>query len=79
MLPNLFSSLGTGGPVVFVLLILSLISVGLMIVKTAQLLSVRSGVKMREAAFAQWSAGEKNAAQAMMAGGKSPAFPKTGE
>ena len=73
MLPNLFSSLGTGGPVVFVLLILSLISVGLMIVKTAQLLSVRSGVKMREAAFAQWSAGEKNAAQAMMAGGKSPA------
>jgi biopolymer transport protein ExbB len=73
MVSSLFSSLGTGGPVVVILLILSLISVAIIFAKTVQLSSVRGGAKLRETAFNLWSKGEHDAAQATLAGGKSPA------
>lgn len=73
MFSNWISSLGTGGPIILLLLVLSLISVALIFAKTIQLMSVRGGEKMRAAAFAQWLAGERDAAQMTVAGGKSPA------
>lgn len=66
-------NLGTGGPIIAVLLALSLLSWALIVVKTLQLWPVRSGVAARDVAFKQWSEGDKAAAQASVAAGKSPA------
>jgi biopolymer transport protein ExbB len=70
---DLFSSLGTGGPVVLILFILSMISVAIILAKTIQLSPVSGGKKLRKTAFDQWSVGEHEAAQTTLAGGKSPA------
>ncbi len=73
MFNGLFASLGTGGPIIVILLVVSLFSVVLIIAKTLQLLPVRSGAKLRDAAFAKWSDGDRDAARTMLSGGKSPA------
>ncbi|MGB5556658.1 MAG: MotA/TolQ/ExbB proton channel family protein, partial [Paracoccaceae bacterium] len=73
MLSGLFASLGTGGPIIAILLALSLLSVGLIIAKSVQLLPARSGAKLRDAAFAKWSGGDRDTARTMLAGGRSPA------
>lgn len=73
MLAGLFASLGTGGPVIAILLVLSLISVCLILAKTIQLLPVRSGVALRETAFDQWSKGDRTTALRTLQSGKSPA------
>ncbi len=66
-------NLGTGGPIIAVLLALSLLSWALIVVKTLQLWPVRSGVAARDAAFEKWADGDKTTAQAAVASGKSPA------
>lgn len=73
MLDGLFTSFGTGGPVIAILLVLSLISVCLIIAKTVQLLPVRSGSALRETAFGHWSEGGHDAAKSALRSGKSPA------
>lgn len=65
--------LGSGGPIIAVLIVLSLLSLALIVVKSLQLWSVRSGAAPRAAAFAQWSSGDKHAAQQAVAAGRSPA------
>ncbi|MFT4959952.1 MAG: biopolymer transport protein ExbB [Paracoccaceae bacterium] len=65
--------LGTGGPIIAVLAVLSAISLTLIVVKILQLWNCRSGVPLREAAFQQWQSGDKHGAQIAVAAGKSPA------
>jgi len=73
MFAGLTDTISTGGPVVVVLLGLSLISIVLILFKTLQLWSVRSGTKQRATAFELWRRGDRKAAQAATAAGKSPA------
>ncbi|WP_171103331.1 MULTISPECIES: MotA/TolQ/ExbB proton channel family protein [unclassified Ruegeria] len=68
-----FENLGTGGPIIAVLGLLSLLSLTLIVVKTLQLAPVRSGEASRDAAFVQWANGDRQPAQAAVAAGKSPA------
>ncbi|KIN70005.1 Transporter MotA/TolQ/ExbB proton channel family protein [Sulfitobacter noctilucicola] len=67
------ASLGAGGVVIAVLLILSAFSLALIVVKVVQLWPARSGVQMREAALADWAQGNKEKAQNAVTNGKSPA------
>ncbi len=66
-------SLGPGGMIIIVLLLLSALSLALIVVKTIQLMPARSGVAQREEAIAQWVADQKDQAQAAVQTGKSPA------
>lgn len=68
-----FETLGAGGPIIAVLVALSLLSLTLIVVKAIQLASVRSGGAVRDAALVQWSNGERQPAQSAVAAGKSPA------
>ncbi len=68
-----FANLGTGGPILIVLGALSLLSLTVIAFKVIQLASVRSGAAARDAAFVQWSNGDRKAAQTTLASGKSPA------
>jgi len=72
-MPSSWETLGTGGPIIAVLAILSLISWALIIVKTAQLWTCRSGENLRAAAFEQWKSGDKHSAVSAVEAGKSPA------
>ena len=65
--------LGTGGPIIAVLAVLSAISLTIIVVKILQLWNCRSGVALRDAAFQQWQSGDKHGAQIAVAAGKSPA------
>lgn len=56
-----------------VLLVLSLLSWAVIVIKTLQLWYSRSGAAMRAKAFDSWRRGEKQEAQAAVAGGRSPA------
>ena len=73
MLDGLFSSLGSGGPIVALLVVLSILSIGLIAAKAIQLLSVKSGADLRERALEQWGSGQKEAAIQTLATGRSPA------
>lgn len=73
MLSGIMETLGTGGPIVLVLIALSVLSITLIVVKTLQLWNVRSGGAARATAFEQWRTGDKQAAQTAVAAGKSPA------
>lgn len=68
-----FENLGTGGPIIIVLAALSLVSLTLIVVKTVQLSSVRSGAVQRDTALAQWAKGDRDQARSAVASGKSPA------
>ncbi|MEX0276219.1 MAG: MotA/TolQ/ExbB proton channel family protein [Ruegeria sp.] len=68
-----FENLGTGGPILIVLGFLSLLSLTLIVVKAIQLAPARSGEAARDKALVDWSNGERAAAQASVASGKSPA------
>lgn len=70
---GLFSSIGTGGPVILILLVLSICSIALIVMKTLQLMGVRSGAKTRDTGFEQWANGDKRAGLDTVASGKSPA------
>jgi len=73
MLDGLFSSLGTGGPIVGLLVIMSVISIGLIATKTIQLFAVKSGADLRERALDQWTSGQNEAAIQTLGSGRSPA------
>ena len=72
MFPGL-ETLGSGGPIIAVLVVLSLLSLALIVVKTLQLWAVRSGTALRANAFEQWASGDKYAAQQALEAGRSPA------
>ncbi|KIC23723.1 MULTISPECIES: MotA/TolQ/ExbB proton channel family protein [unclassified Leisingera] len=65
--------LGTGGPVIVILALMSLLSLTVIAVKLIQLWPVRSGGQAREQALTQWKDGDRKQAQDSIAGGKSPA------
>ena len=67
------ASLGAGGAVIAVLLVLSALSLTLIVVKVIQLWSVRSGTKDRDAALSFWAEGNQDAAQQQVTQGRSPA------
>ncbi len=73
MLGALIDTLKTGGPIVFVLLALSVVSLTLILVKIVQLWPVLSGARLRGAAFEQWTNGDFDAAVRTIAAGRSPA------
>ena len=72
-MPNSFSALGTGGPIIVILALLSLLSLALIVVKIGQLWNARSGADLRAQAFEQWKSGDKQAARKTLETGKSPA------
>jgi biopolymer transport protein ExbB len=65
--------LAAGGPIVFVLLALSLVSLTLIVLKVLQLRQVRSGGARRRQALEQWRRGERAAALRTLQGGSAPA------
>jgi len=69
MIETLFS----GSPVIFLLIALSIGSLALIVVKVLQLWSVRAGAALREAALAQWKAGDRAAARQTLSAARSPA------
>ena len=66
-------SLGSGGPIIAVLALLSVLSLTLIVVKVLQLRHARAGGAMRAAAFEQWKSGDKEGARRQVSAGKSPA------
>jgi biopolymer transport protein ExbB len=68
-----WDSLGTGGPIILLLAVLSALSLTVIVVKVIQLRSVRSGKAKRANAFDLWRSGNVSAAMAAMEGGTSPA------
>jgi biopolymer transport protein ExbB len=73
MADRLVGYLVTGGPVVFILLALSLISLTLIVVKVLELRQVRSGTERRRRALEQWRGGERAAAIGTLRDGAAPA------
>ncbi len=73
MLAALIDTLKTGGPIVFVLLALSVVSLTLILVKIVQLWPVLSGARLRGAAFEHWKNGDQTEAVQTIAAGRSPA------
>lgn len=67
------ASLGTGGPIIAVLLVLSIISLTLIALKAVQLLPVTSGESTRAAALSKFEDGDVSGAQSSAAQGKAPA------
>ena len=65
--------IGAGGPIVAILIVLSLISVAIIVFKCLQLGRVLSGTARRESALALWTEGERRNASLAMAQGASPA------
>ena len=72
-MPTSWEAMGSGGPIIAVLVVLTLISWGLIIAKSVQLWSCRSGAALRSEAFAAWKSGDKHGAAKLVAVGKSPA------
>lgn len=62
-----------GGPVLWLLAVLSLGSLTLIIAKAMQMAGVLSGEGRRAAAFGSWARGERDAAMAALSQGKAPA------
>lgn len=77
-MPTSFDAIGAGGPIIAVLLVLSLLSWAVIVIKILKLWNCRSGRAKRDSAFALWRSGEKQKAQDAMAGGTSPADRVTG-
>jgi len=73
MLAGLFDTLKSGGPIVYFLLVLSVISLTLIVVKIFQLWYCLAGKTNRETAFSQWKSGQRDQAVQAIADGKSPA------
>lgn len=65
--------LGTGGPVITVLAVMSIFSLTLIGVKLAQLWRVRSGEDSRNRALECWQKGDQDAALSAMSAGRAPA------
>lgn len=65
--------LQAGGPIIAILIVLSLISLTLIAVKFVQLQPVKSGGTARVAALALWAGGDRAGAQAALQEGRAPA------
>lgn len=65
--------LGTGGPVIVLLALMSLMSLTVIAVKLVQLWPARSGQAAREQALTLWRVGDRKQAQDSIAAGRSPA------
>ncbi|MFC4669176.1 MotA/TolQ/ExbB proton channel family protein [Seohaeicola nanhaiensis] len=63
----------SGGPIIAVLVVLSLISLTVIVVKIIQLWHVGGGRALRAAALEQWKGGDRHGAQKALEGGRSPA------
>ncbi len=70
---DLTGMLTSGGPIVWLLLVLSLFSLMLICVKTLSLRGVLGGEANRAAAFNQWASGDKTAAMRTLETGTTPA------
>lgn len=66
-------SIGTGGPIIAVLLALSVLSLSIIVLKIIQLRPVTSGEARRETALASFESGDAEAARAGAEQGKAPA------
>lgn len=66
-------TLQSGGPIVWLLLVLSMCSLALIVAKTLGLRGVLSGDANRAAAFESWSGGDKTAALRALENGTAPA------
>lgn len=73
MIGTIMETAGTGGPILAILAVLSVLSIALIIAKTIQLMGVRSGGAMRDAAMSKWASNEKDGAVTALGAGKSPA------
>lgn len=65
--------LANGGPILWILLVLSVLSLGMIAIKTLQLLPVTGGAATRDAALASWRNGDHDAAIATADSGRAPA------
>jgi len=72
-MPTGWESLGSGGPIIFVLALMSLASLAVIVVKVLQLWNVRSGENLRAKAIEAWKSGDKHGARQTVEAGKSPA------
>ncbi|MFK7751581.1 MAG: MotA/TolQ/ExbB proton channel family protein [Sedimentitalea sp.] len=72
-MPEIWDTIGTGGPIIMVLAALSFLSLTVILVKVLQLWSVRSGTTMRERAYDGWAKGDKQGARIAVENGNSPA------
>jgi len=70
---GLFESIGTGGPIIAVLIVLSVFSLTVIAVKTLQLWPVTSGADQRADAIEAFAKGDVAAATSRTDGGKAPA------
>ena len=69
---NLFSALGTGGPIIAILAVLSIISLTLIGTKWLQLSGLNSKEKDRRKSFGIWESGDKKKAIDLLAQNSSP-------
>lgn len=69
----ILENLTTGGPVIALLAVISLLSITLIAVKLLQLWPVTSGKDQRQNAIELWQTGDKHGAKAQIEQGKSPA------
>ncbi len=70
---GLTQKLADGGPIVWVLLALSLFSLALIVVKVMQLRGVTGGVERRSQAIETWTSGDRHAAMTALEGASAPA------
>jgi len=73
MVAALFDTMQSGGPIVYVLLVLSIISLALIVVKVVQLWNCRAGGSARAQAFELWKTGQRDQAEQALAAARSPA------
>ncbi|MBB95314.1 MAG: flagellar motor protein MotA [Rhodobacteraceae bacterium] len=69
----IFQTLGTGGPVIVVLALLSVLSLTLIVVKIIDLLPATSGTARRDQALRQWESGDRTQALSTAKQGRAPA------
>ena len=72
-MPALFQTVGTGGPVIAVLGLMSVLSLTLIVVKIVDLWPVTRGADRRDRALRHWQRGERAEAMAAVASGAAPA------
>ena len=70
---NIWAMMTAGGPIMFILAALSVLSLTVIVAKILQLLPVVGGNSLRDAAIAQWAQGEREAAKTAISRGRAPA------
>ena len=70
---DIWAMMTAGGPIMFILAALSVLSLTVIMAKILQLLPVVGGGSRRDAAIAKWAQGEREAAKAEISTGRAPA------